>query len=169
MSQVPEDIFLPKFVKLSNHGPNCLKLRAKINPSYLKLFMSGILVTTMIKYRKLVPENWWLLPWLNLTMRFLRFWKWFVGGIWKSLYKWARKSLECCNHSLMDNSGRSSEDQIAKRNVESKDYAHRFQVEMRSLQGIGIQAIHVTFWQKMCLCFVCVLRLWMRLNIKVMD
>jgi hypothetical protein len=27
----------------------------------------------------------------------------------------------------------------------------------------------VTFWQRICLCFVCVLTLWVRLNLKVMD
>jgi hypothetical protein len=35
----------------------------------------------------------------------------------------------------------------------------RFQVEMRILLGIRLQAIHVTFWHRICLHFVLDLRL----------
>jgi hypothetical protein len=46
-----------------------------------------------------------------------------VGGIWKSLEKQVRKSLECCKQSLMGEAGENWDDQDADRNADSEDYA----------------------------------------------
>jgi hypothetical protein len=53
-----------------------------------------------------------------------------VEGTWKSLEMWARERLGCFKQSFMGNSGGSSEDQDAYRNVDSKDWTHDFQVIM---------------------------------------
>jgi hypothetical protein len=48
-------------------------------------------------------------------------WNWLVGRIWKSLEMTAREALECCNLSLMSDSGVSAEDQNAARNFYIKE------------------------------------------------
>jgi hypothetical protein len=77
----------------------------------------------------------------------------------KNLKKQTRESLECCKASLTDDSGGCSEDQNTDRNVDSKDQANRFQLEMKTLLGIRLEALHVAFQQRICLHFVSVLRL----------
>jgi hypothetical protein len=57
--------------------------------------------------------------------------------IWKSLENQVRKTLEYCEFSLMGDSGGSSEDQHAKRNVNKEGLAHE------ALDGN--EAIHDTF------------------------
>jgi hypothetical protein len=54
------------------------------------------LVTTKIKFSN--TENFTVemgsLLWLNLTIWCLSIWNWFVGWVWKSMEKQARKSLK---------------------------------------------------------------------------
>jgi hypothetical protein len=45
----------------------------------------------------------------------------------------------------------------------------RLQMEMRIVMRMGLEAIHVTFWPRSCLYFVCALRLCGRLNLKATD
>jgi hypothetical protein len=47
-----------------------------------------------------------------------------MGGIWKSLVKQDRESLQCCKQSLMSNSGGSSEDDNVDRNEDTEGQAH---------------------------------------------
>jgi hypothetical protein len=61
---------------------------------------------------------------LNLTMWFLHLWNWFGRGIWGCLEMWARESPECCKQGCISDSGGSSEDQNANRNVESEYQTH---------------------------------------------
>jgi hypothetical protein len=59
----------------------------------------------------------------------------------------------------MRDSGESSEDQNADRNVKSKDCAHRISDGNGTLLEFGLEAIHITLWQRTCLPLAHVLRL----------
>lgn len=55
------------------------------------------------------------------------------------------ESLKCCKLSLTGNSGKCSEDYTADRKIDSKGQAHRFQMEMSTVLGIGLKVIYITF------------------------
>jgi hypothetical protein len=78
-------------------------------------------------------------------MWFRRLWNWFMGGIQKSLEMWCREALGFCKLSLFGNSGGSSDDQNASRNVRIKGRLMGFQMGMRTLLETELEAIHVTF------------------------
>jgi hypothetical protein len=58
----------------------------------------------------------------------------------------AREALEWCKQSLMGDSGGSSDDQNANTNADSKDCTHEVSDGNKDSIGIGLEAIHVTFW-----------------------
>jgi hypothetical protein len=64
-----------------------------------------------------------------------------VGQNWKS---WLDESH--CKGSSMGNSGESSKDGNADRNVDVKSGSMRFQMEIRTLLGTGLDVMHVTLW-----------------------
>lgn len=82
-----------------------------------------------------------------------------MGIVWKGLEMQDKEALECCKQSLIDNSGISSLAQNSHRNAFNKDHANEVSVEMRTLLGNGLEAIHITFWQRTYLKFDYVLRL----------
>jgi hypothetical protein len=49
----------------------------------------------------------------------------FVGGIWGSLESQAREAPECCRQRLKGDYGRSSENQNANRNPDSKGFKQK--------------------------------------------
>jgi hypothetical protein len=69
----------------------------------------------------------------------------------------------------MDTSGRGSEDQNADRNADIKTVLMRYQMGTRTLLGIVLEVIHVTFWKRIFLNFVHALKLCGRLSLKVID
>jgi hypothetical protein len=61
------------------------------------------------------------------------------------------EALECCKQSLMGDSIVRSEDQNSgRKNVDSKTIFMQFQVEMRTLLEIRLEATCVKFWQRTC-------------------
>lgn len=51
-----------------------------------------------------------------------------------------------CEKNLLGNSGGYSEDQNADRNMDSTTVLTKFQMRMRALLGIGLEAIYIIFW-----------------------
>jgi hypothetical protein len=101
-------------------------------------------------------------------MWFRRLWNWFMGGIQKSLEMWCREALGFCKLSFFGNSGGSSDDQNASRNVRIKGRLMGFQMGMRTLLGTGLEAVCVILCKEFstfCLCP----ETSNRLNLKVMG
>jgi hypothetical protein len=96
-------------------------------------------------------------------------WNWLVGRIWKSLEMTAREALECCNLSLMSDSGVSAEDQNAARNFYIKECTYNASDGNKDNIRNWTWAIHVIFWQRICLHFVCFLTFLVKMNLKAMS
>jgi hypothetical protein len=73
----------------------------------------------------------------------------------------------CCKQRPMGDSGGSSEDLILIGMYTVKTASLRYQIGTRTSLGIGVEASHVSFWQRTCLCFVCLLRFCGRGNFEV--
>lgn len=75
----------------------------------------------------------------------------------------ASKALECCKQRLTGSPGGSSEDQTAKRNVDSQVCAHKALEENKDLVENQTKSHGVTFWQIICL------QICMKMNLKTTD
>jgi hypothetical protein len=62
-----------------------------------------------------------------------------------------------------------SENKNPNKNVDSKDCAHEVSDGNKDLLGIGLEAMHVTLWQRTCLHFIHDLRIHVSLHFKVID
>jgi hypothetical protein len=91
-------------------------------------------------------------------------------GIWENLEMWAKETLECDKHNSIGKFGGSSEDQHDDNNtMDSEGQSMRFQMGIRTLLGIGLKAMEITFWQRICLHFcLCLENLW-ETEFKIMD
>jgi hypothetical protein len=67
------------------------------------------------------------------------------------------EALRCYKQNIMGDSEGSSEDQNVNGNVDSEGRFMRFQMVRRTLLENGLEAIHATFWTRICLHFVPVL------------
>jgi hypothetical protein len=91
-----------------------------------------------------------------------------VREVWKSVEKQARESLECCKQSLSKKKlSKCSVHQKASRNADNKDCTHELSYGNKDCTGIGLETMHVIFWQRTCLCFVHAPRLHRRLNLNM--
>lgn len=75
------------------------------------------------------------LLWLYLTRWFRSLWNLFAGGVRKSLEKWTREALDCCEQCWVWNAGQSSEDKNVDRNVNSKGQA--WEISVGNQDSIG--------------------------------
>lgn len=87
--------------ELSTSPSLCLK--------YLVTEMQAWLTNTEIGTKSAFSFLFSFFLWLKLTMWFLSLWNWFVGGIWKSWEKQARRRRGCCKLGLMNNQSGISE------------------------------------------------------------
>lgn len=91
-----------------------------------------------------------------------------MGGIGRSLEKCAREVPRCHHQSLMSNASQSSQEWNADRNVDNEAQAHEVSDGYENCIGNRARVMHVVFQQRI-FCFICVLRLCEKLNLKMAD
>lgn len=138
-------IFPPLFLThhrttAADHQLKHFKLEANNKNFFLKIIFLSILA----EQQKDHTENWY---WEVEPLLFLYLTVWLstlgicAGWVWKRLEMQDRKTLECCEWSLRDDSGVSSKDQNVDRNVDGKVCAYEVWIEMRTLWGNGARGL----------------------------
>lgn len=106
------------------------------NPFLLEMVFSAFMITVTQKLtQKIIPEEWDL-PWLHQPCGYLSLWNRFAGGNWKILEIWA---IEYQKWGLMEDSGRCSEEQNAKRNMGGRDQPWKALWWTKLLLGIELE------------------------------
>jgi hypothetical protein len=83
--------------------------------------------------------------------------EWFAGGVWESLEKESRESLEGCKQKSTD-SGETQQTRMFTKTPIEKARLMKFQLENMALLGIGPTAVLFTMWQRILSHYVHALR-----------